>query len=179
MIRRPPRSTLFPYTTLFRSSQSPAQDDHAPSLHEVFLADPTAFAGHLVSDFAIDRIDAADGGLSQSLAVSDGKPTHRLEADLLDERPFELDQFHVLPLEDDVLSGPFASRLLAGLARPANHGAFPKGLETSDQDGTKAVAVGDEECYGHNSPHDSQHRQDASQAVASQTVPGLAMLGIV
>src|SRR2546421_5889557 len=31
MIRRPPRSTLFPYTTLFRSSLSPlvfAQDDH-------------------------------------------------------------------------------------------------------------------------------------------------------
>src|SRR2546426_6881971 len=25
MIRRPPRSTLFPYTTLFRSSESPAE----------------------------------------------------------------------------------------------------------------------------------------------------------
>src|SRR3712207_7207030 len=27
MIRRPPRSTLFPYTTLFRSSGPPAPDD--------------------------------------------------------------------------------------------------------------------------------------------------------
>src|SRR2546422_3121038 len=33
MIRRPPRSTLFPYTTLFRSRQSPrAPDGRAPSL---------------------------------------------------------------------------------------------------------------------------------------------------
>src|SRR5258707_5082750 len=28
MIRRPPRSTLFPYTTLFRSSESPRTDRH-------------------------------------------------------------------------------------------------------------------------------------------------------
>src|SRR5205823_12187250 len=28
MIRRPPRSTLFPYTTLFRSSQSEPQERH-------------------------------------------------------------------------------------------------------------------------------------------------------
>src|SRR5258708_31104785 len=30
MIRRPPRSTLFPYTTLFRSQALPAQRDHPP-----------------------------------------------------------------------------------------------------------------------------------------------------
>src|SRR5438552_5400041 len=29
MLRRPPRSTLFPYTTLFRSSPAPGQADHA------------------------------------------------------------------------------------------------------------------------------------------------------
>src|SRR3712207_8654149 len=28
MIRRPPRSTLFPYTTLFRSEEQVAQDEH-------------------------------------------------------------------------------------------------------------------------------------------------------
>src|SRR5258708_11311271 len=28
MIRRPPRSTLFPYTTLFRSHLAPAQPEH-------------------------------------------------------------------------------------------------------------------------------------------------------
>src|SRR2546428_7752723 len=30
MIRRPPRSTLFPYTTLFRSPRVPAQPDAQP-----------------------------------------------------------------------------------------------------------------------------------------------------
>src|SRR2546430_8382826 len=29
MIRRPPRSTLFPYTPLFRSHQLPGREDHA------------------------------------------------------------------------------------------------------------------------------------------------------
>src|SRR3712207_9085346 len=38
MIRRPPRSTLFPYTTLFRS-------DHLGVLHHV-LADAHLFLGH-------------------------------------------------------------------------------------------------------------------------------------
>src|SRR5258705_1241765 len=31
MIRRPPRSTLFPYTTLFRSTAARVQDDRAPA----------------------------------------------------------------------------------------------------------------------------------------------------
>src|SRR3712207_8658599 len=31
MIRRPPRSTLFPYTTLFRSTGFPVRDVHAPA----------------------------------------------------------------------------------------------------------------------------------------------------
>src|SRR5947207_4475537 len=31
MLRRPPRSTLFPYTTLFRSSRSAASRDSSPA----------------------------------------------------------------------------------------------------------------------------------------------------
>src|SRR5256886_17385909 len=38
MIRRPPRSTLFPYTTLFRS------DDAGVTLEEITLANPRASA---------------------------------------------------------------------------------------------------------------------------------------
>ncbi len=34
MIRRPPRSTLFPYTTLFRSTE---RDDYAPELAYIVL----------------------------------------------------------------------------------------------------------------------------------------------
>src|SRR3989454_8258693 len=40
MIRRPPRSTLFPYTTLFRSFQPIAADDVAAIVAEVALAAP-------------------------------------------------------------------------------------------------------------------------------------------
>src|SRR5256885_11841185 len=51
MIRRPPRSTLFPYTTLFRSGiaveQSPEIDDRPPS----------ASAGNADGDFEIQRRD--------------------------------------------------------------------------------------------------------------------------
>src|SRR2546427_7772048 len=38
MIRRPPRSTLFPYTTLFRSEQ--AQPDNGPSVYRVARHSP-------------------------------------------------------------------------------------------------------------------------------------------
>src|SRR3712207_9048042 len=37
MIRRPPRSTLFPYTTLFRSSVLPLQAGHRDALNESAL----------------------------------------------------------------------------------------------------------------------------------------------
>src|SRR5438309_6452081 len=45
MIRRPPRSTLFPYTTLFRSSaflrrHFPSSDAHRPSLNETVPCHP-------------------------------------------------------------------------------------------------------------------------------------------
>src|SRR5258706_5724778 len=35
MIRRPPRSTLFPYTTLFRSHEQPHQGDDAQQVVQV------------------------------------------------------------------------------------------------------------------------------------------------
>src|SRR5256885_9861659 len=39
MIRRPPRSTLFPYTTLFRSKIVQAQPDHGPALCVLAMID--------------------------------------------------------------------------------------------------------------------------------------------
>src|SRR2546425_2446576 len=35
MIRRPPRSTLFPYTTLFRSQEEPQEHDEGQRVHLV------------------------------------------------------------------------------------------------------------------------------------------------
>src|SRR3712207_2360776 len=48
MIRRPPRSTLFPYTTLFRSERSnraPIRPDHGPAEHDV-ADEPSPLFGH-------------------------------------------------------------------------------------------------------------------------------------
>src|SRR2546430_6755496 len=39
MIRRPPRSTLFPYTTLFRSQRQDRQGHHARGRHRALLRD--------------------------------------------------------------------------------------------------------------------------------------------
>src|SRR5690349_23170124 len=46
MIRRPPRSTLFPYTTLFRSGdvkQYLSDPQHEPGSFDVIILDPPAF----------------------------------------------------------------------------------------------------------------------------------------
>src|SRR3712207_7758607 len=40
MIRRPPRSTLFPYTTLFRSAQPQGEDQEGPQDRPRQRADP-------------------------------------------------------------------------------------------------------------------------------------------
>src|SRR5256885_12520613 len=52
MIRRPPRSTLFPYTTLFRSFQPPTGRDHHPQCR--YRASP------VVADVPAWRIAALD-----------------------------------------------------------------------------------------------------------------------
>src|SRR3989475_6742021 len=49
MIRRPPRSTLFPYTTLFRSCVEPLHDDLLLTQHPVHH-DAAASLAHLEHD---------------------------------------------------------------------------------------------------------------------------------
>src|SRR3712207_8766851 len=61
MIRRPPRSTLFPYTTLFRSRGTPAQggaDLVAPALRRAELPVDDTQASH-------EGLQVQDGGRSE------------------------------------------------------------------------------------------------------------------
>src|SRR3712207_7451879 len=63
MIRRPPRSTLFPYTTLFRSRPAlhrlaVAQDPHAPGLD---LVEQPQHLRPLPPEVAHQFLDIADG----------------------------------------------------------------------------------------------------------------------
>src|SRR3712207_8033381 len=71
MIRRPPRSTLFPYTTLFRSAhQVPGRDLRADeggggAAHAVLLELPAAV---LLPDHGRDRVDRKSTRLNSSHA---------------------------------------------------------------------------------------------------------------
>src|SRR2546426_11716160 len=93
MIRRPPRSTLFPYTTLFRSLQDPAAHDARGVHHQVL------------------GVDAANHGIVPDLGAAGEDDA--LRALLRRER-----MLRVLELEDiarDQLA--LAGAAVAGLAR--------------------------------------------------------------
>src|SRR5256885_3217820 len=69
MIRRPPRSTLFPYTTLFRS-----HDEHfewADDLREFF-----GFDGRIVSDFAAEFGKPVEVGFRKFVGYQDFHVEH-------------------------------------------------------------------------------------------------------
>src|SRR2546430_16413950 len=113
MIRRPPRSTLFPYTTLFRSQRAAPwiTAEHDRSRAELFVA---AMALHRA--FATARplrdnlnlaIDLINGRLDPAAAGAGGRMAADLWAPLFLVRP--------------VVSTTFASfaRLLRGLGREA------------------------------------------------------------
>src|SRR3712207_7880648 len=72
MIRRPPRSTLFPYTTLFRSGEEAAAVPH-PDLEHV-----EEVAGDELPPDDIRAVALADGGLRHRVA---GEPLEHVRAD--------------------------------------------------------------------------------------------------
>src|SRR2546429_3787457 len=79
MIRRPPRSTLFPYTTLFRSPEKPAQEVvvalAGPGVN-VILA--TALAGVLAArgvDRKSTRLNSSHGYISYAVFCLKKKKT--------------------------------------------------------------------------------------------------------
>src|SRR3712207_8422947 len=74
MIRRPPRSTLFPYTTLFRSERAAGGGDHViPSRAEEHqgLVDPGQFG----QDGAVELQARVQGGQRGAVVGEDWKST--------------------------------------------------------------------------------------------------------
>src|SRR5258707_7521861 len=83
MIRRPPRSTLFPYTTLFRSSPSCGLDRPANCQRAV---GPDAVSRHRRGSARCRRESASGGGgRARGLRVRDRSEEHTSE---LQSRPY-------------------------------------------------------------------------------------------
>src|SRR2546430_12681714 len=83
MIRRPPRSTLFPYTTLFRSDLEPeAQVGLVGAIAQLSLVERQAREGHLELDvdaLAPDRLDDPLDQAEEELAVGERSEEHTSE----------------------------------------------------------------------------------------------------
>src|SRR3989449_7161453 len=65
MIRRPPRSTLFPYTTLFRSFEGPALHFAAERREQLLPGQGNAVADHY--DFGVEDVDDIGDTRTQEL----------------------------------------------------------------------------------------------------------------
>src|SRR2546425_9025180 len=77
MIRRPPRSTLFPYTTLFRS-RAGRYDEALRAARPVIELDPHYARGHATLGWAYLKKDRRDEGLAElekAVALSPGNTT--------------------------------------------------------------------------------------------------------
>src|SRR2546425_9195314 len=63
MIRRPPRSTLFPYTTLFRSI---LRVDPAARVRRIHILEPAVGVGDLGAVVIVDHVALASRGVCRS-----------------------------------------------------------------------------------------------------------------
>src|SRR2546426_10879627 len=79
MIRRPPRSTLFPYTTLFRSADPPATPGRAA--HRAAAAPGQRHAGD-PAPYGGDRAGERPGGARGRCAVDPGAPEVNLTPEM-------------------------------------------------------------------------------------------------
>ena len=72
MIRRPPRSTLFPYTTLFRSEHAEGIDkwfDLYPEQHDVEIAYHAVKGAKLAAESEANKVKA-DGETAKNVAAN-------------------------------------------------------------------------------------------------------------
>src|SRR2546422_3630879 len=73
MIRRPPRSTLFPYTTLFRSVEAYERHKKDGAVSMAIYGTPHIYA--LAAKLTEDRIPGTSPGFGSAAAAEDRKST--------------------------------------------------------------------------------------------------------
>src|SRR3712207_9027687 len=74
MIRRPPRSTLFPYTTLFRSPRAVRLAHAADAGLDAILPAELAVAGAVVSRVGVQPTDGGPDDLGQTQQMREEAP---------------------------------------------------------------------------------------------------------
>src|SRR5256885_15268879 len=74
MIRRPPRSTLFPYTTLFRSHEAVHGTAHTPRIIDFFVR----LGGRFRTNGPGDRVPAKAGNHARARRLGSGAGTHSI-----------------------------------------------------------------------------------------------------
>ena len=95
-----------------------------------------------------------------------------LQAYVFYQRHSFLDEIDIFLFENDLLARSLPAGLLAGLLRPTDDRTLPEGIETVDQDCAEAVAVGNQQRHGRDTPNDAEHSQGAASSVALQRDPG-------
>src|SRR2546421_1041335 len=98
MIRRPPRSTLFPYTTLFRSPATPVF--HAPEENGKFRNGVAAVAAHpttlnlpsLLADRKSTRLNSSHDQISYAVFCLKKKKKKTYQRPHTTEIPYDLKQ---------------------------------------------------------------------------------------
>src|SRR2546426_3085058 len=105
MIRRPPRSTLFPYTTLFRSAGTPGKRFALPN-SRVLIHQPTrgGLSGQATDiDIHAREILRVRAKLNEILAKHTGQPVEKIEHDV--ERDFWMSaqQGHEYGIIDEII----------------------------------------------------------------------------
>src|SRR2546430_12454012 len=77
MIRRPPRSTLFPYTTLFRSPFEPAHQDPLNSISHLPSPDSAALSARGLRDRKSTRLNSSHSQISYAVFCLKKKTPYR------------------------------------------------------------------------------------------------------
>src|SRR2546430_12592311 len=91
MIRRPPRSTLFPYTTLFRSENAPRIAPLDDQDLAVFQSDAVAYRGQFVAAVVAETLETARQAASMVAVRYEDQP-HDVE--LRDRKSTRLNSSH-------------------------------------------------------------------------------------
>src|SRR3712207_8059692 len=99
MIRRPPRSTLFPYTTLFRSTADPrlelvggALGDHDPRVHDGYaVGEPVGLVevlrGQKQRDRKSTRLNSSHANISYAVFCLKKKKSEYVHPKYVDKNP--------------------------------------------------------------------------------------------